>query len=36
MDQEMEAPVDSLEALVEVEDEELLGYAAPSHDPKLC
>ena len=36
MDQETLAPVDNLEALFEVEDEALLGDAAPSWDPRLC
>ena len=38
MDVEIEAPVDDLEALFEVEDEETLGDAAgkPSNDPTAC
>ena len=32
MDIETEAPMDDLECLFTVEDEELLGYAAPTSD----
>jgi hypothetical protein len=39
MDEEMEAPVDALEALDEPEDEDQLGDAAlanPSKNPTAC
>ena len=38
MDHEMEAPIDNLEALFVVEDEELIGDAAAAitDSPQLC
>ena len=36
MDFETEAPVDDLEALFEVDDEDLLGDAAPTNQGQQC
>ena len=36
MDEEVLAPVDDLEALFEVEDDDLLGDAAPTQQGQQC
>ena len=36
MDQEMETPIDDLEALFAAEDDELLGDAAPTNNQQVC